>query len=174
MVLAACAAALAFPSAARADNCSGLSDCSTGIKIALAVLAIVVIIAIGWALAAALAPEVAAAGAIEAGAAEAAAAEAAAAEATAAGSEYAGMTTNQIAREVIGREQTELLREFFGTSVRGAAEREAAFEVPAGLTRTSLEAYRELAERAIAKGADTLGVQAARLRLIERALELIP
>lgn len=87
---------------------------------------------------------------------------------------YAGLTNAQIARQLIGAEQTALLRTFFGTGLRGAAARAAAFEIPAGLTRASLLAYAEIARRVIAAGADTLGVQAARLQLIERALRLLP
>ncbi len=95
-------------------------------------------------------------------------------ETAAAAGPYAGLTNAQIAQQVIGTEQTALLRVFFGTSLRGAAARAAAFELPAGLTRASLLAYAEIARRVIAAGTDTLGVQAARLELIERALRLLP
>ncbi len=88
--------------------------------------------------------------------------------------QLATLTNSQIAQQIIGAEQTALLRTFFGTSLRGAAARAAAFELPAGLTRASLLAYAELARRAIAAGKDTLGVQAVRLQLIERALRLLP
>jgi hypothetical protein len=100
-------------------------------------------------------------------------AAAGAGEAAGAG-QLATMTNAQIAQQVIGAQQTALLRTFFGTSLRGAAARAAAFELPAGLTRTSLLAYAEIARRVIAAGNDTLGVQAARLQLIERALKLLP
>jgi Colicin E5 ribonuclease domain len=74
---------LSVPSSARADNCSGLSDCSTGIKIAAAVLAIGVVLAVGWAVAGVVAAEAAGAAALEAAAAESLAAEATAVEAVA-------------------------------------------------------------------------------------------
>jgi type II secretory pathway pseudopilin PulG len=74
---------------AYADNCSGLSDCASGVKIALALLAIVLVVVLvvfGWEfLAAAAAEEAMVAGAAEAAAAEAAEAEAAAAEGAAEG-----------------------------------------------------------------------------------------
>jgi hypothetical protein len=39
---------LAAPTPARADNCSGLSDCSAGIKLALAALAIALLLALAF------------------------------------------------------------------------------------------------------------------------------
>jgi RHS repeat-associated protein len=87
---------------------------------------------------------------------------------------YAGMTNGAIARNVIGPAQTQLLKEFLKTGAKGALEREATFKLPQGLSRAALEAYRELARRQIAAGLDQTGVQAIRLRLVERALNLLP
>jgi hypothetical protein len=56
--LLAAAAASAWPRRARADNCSGLSDCSAGVKVALVVGAIVLILAL-WQLAPLLAAQAA-------------------------------------------------------------------------------------------------------------------
>ena len=62
------------------------------------------------------------------------------------------------------------LRGFFGSSLEGAAAREADFRITEGLTREALENYSAIARAAIAAGKDELGVQAARLGLAERAL----
>ena len=66
---------------------------------------------------------------------------------------------NQALNQAIGLSQRALLRRFF---LEG--------QVPPGITRQALELYREIARRAIAEGKDQLGVQAARLKLIEQAL----
>lgn len=54
--------------------------------------------------------------------------------------------------------------------MRGIDQSKTNWEIPKGLTREALEAYREIARRAIEEGIDHLGVQAGRLELIERAL----
>jgi len=60
----------------------------------------------------------------------------------------------------IGAGQRELLRRFFTSG-----------QLPSGLNASSLRMYRELAQRAISRGVDTLGVQAERIRMIEAALK---
>ena len=88
-------------------------------------------------------------------------------------SPYVGKGAAEI-NKIIGSSQRELLREFFGTGVEGAAQRAANFKVPQGLTRQTLEAYEELARRAINAGADKAGTQAARLRLLGQAYGVVP
>lgn len=66
-----------------------------------------------------------------------------------------------------------LLREFFGQGINGAQERAADFKLPDGLTREALDKYARVAQRAIARGADKTGVQAERLKLIERAVKTL-
>jgi hypothetical protein len=74
----------------------------------------------------------------------------------------ASLTLNSL-KEIIKGRATELLRQFF----------KPPYELPRGLTRQHLEAYREVAKRAIEQGKDTIGEQAFRLRLIEKALEAL-
>jgi hypothetical protein len=95
---------------AYADNCSGLTDCSAGVKIALALLAIVLVVVLlvfAWEFVVAAAAEEAAAAAAEAAAAEAAeAAAAAAAEAAAAEAAAAeAAAAEQAAAEAAAAEQ---------------------------------------------------------------------
>jgi uncharacterized protein RhaS with RHS repeats len=66
-----------------------------------------------------------------------------------------------------------LLREFFGQGLKGAEQRAADFSLPQGLTGETLQKYAQVAQRAIARGLDKTGVQAERLKLIERALETL-
>ena len=66
--------------------------------------------------------------------------------------------------------ETRLLREFFGRSIEGADSRARSFEVPAGLSRGTLEKYREIIRWQMERGMDKNGAQAARLKLVERAL----
>lgn len=69
------------------------------------------------------------------------------------------LLSNQALNRAIGLLQRTLLRRLF-------LER----QLPPGLTKRSLELYREIAKRAITEGKDQLGVQAERLKLIEQAL----
>lgn len=55
--------------------------------------------------------------------------------------------------------------------MRGAQDRAANFSVPEGLTVEALQNYATVARDAIARGADKAGVQAARLGLVQRALD---
>ena len=88
-------------------------------------------------------------------------------------SPYAGKNAVEIKRS-IGPQQRQLLREFFGTGVNDAAKRAAIFAVPSGLKRQTLEAYEELARRALnTPGADKAGTQAIRLELVQRAYEVV-
>ena len=83
--------------------------------------------------------------------------------------QYAGVSVNDIVKG-LQPGQVEQLAQFFGTSVRGAAERAQNFMVPSALTTDSLLAYVVVAQRAIDQGIDKLGVQASRLELLNRAL----
>lgn len=66
--------------------------------------------------------------------------------------------------------ETEALCRFFGTSVEGAKAALQNFQMTQGITRDLLLRYKTIAEIAIEKGKDGLGVQALRLQLIQRAL----
>jgi hypothetical protein len=85
---------------------------------------------------------------------------------------FQSLTRGEIAK-CIGPDQVHLLRQFFGTGLAGAQVASQQFQVPAALKRESLEAYHEIARRVIMAGQDGLGVQRLRLRLVERALELM-
>jgi hypothetical protein len=75
---------------------------------------------------------------------------------------------------MVGNSQRTLLRQFLGKGMPGVESRMAKFAVPDGLSRKSLEIYRELARRAVAEGIDKGGVQAVRLKLIDQALKVVP
>jgi RHS repeat-associated protein len=81
----------------------------------------------------------------------------------------AGLSLQQL-NGLIRGSQRELLNRLFGQGMEGAQRAVASGEVPAGLTRQALLVYREIAKRAIEKGIDKGGVQAARLKIIEQAL----
>ena len=83
---------------------------------------------------------------------------------------FGGVSTRDLARGM-GPHQTELLRRFFGSRLAGARERRANFRIPDGLNKEALERYLELARRQVARGRN--GVQRLRLRLVERALDLM-
>lgn len=86
-----------------------------------------------------------------------------------------GQTTQATGRgTTLHGEPVKLLRDFFGTGLKGAQDREACFKIPAGLTREILLEYRRVAVRVIEAGKDGAGVQAARLKLIDRALSEMP
>lgn len=76
--------------------------------------------------------------------------------------------------QLIGDEQRGLLKRFLGQGLKGAQNRAADFQLPEGLTRDTLNISKEIAQRAINAGADSTGVQAERLKLIERALGELP
>jgi len=63
----------------------------------------------------------------------------------------------------LGPENVALLRKFFKDG-----------QVPEGLSREALSAYRSVAEHAIHAGRDKLGVQAQRIEMIDDALNRIP
>jgi RHS repeat-associated protein len=75
--------------------------------------------------------------------------------------------------DAIGPTQRILLREFLGDSMKGAQSALQNPEAPEGLTPRSLEIYKEIARRVIARGPGAPGyaVQAARLAAIEKVLE---
>ena len=64
------------------------------------------------------------------------------------------------------------LRELFGKGPKGAADtlQRDRIEVPQDVTDKALVRYRKIAQDAIAKGRDTLGVQEKRLRIIDKLL----
>ena len=67
--------------------------------------------------------------------------------------------SSQALNQLISAAERQLLRDFFKTKV-----------LPKALSPRALRIYAEIAKRAIAAGKDGLGVQAARLALIEEAL----
>lgn len=69
--------------------------------------------------------------------------------------------------------QKHLLNRLFGQGMEGAQQAIGSGTVPAGLTRQTLMVAREVAQRAIARGIDKGGVQAARLKIIEEALKKV-
>jgi hypothetical protein len=73
--------------------------------------------------------------------------------------------------QLMGNTQREILKQFLGKGVEGAKARLADFKIPAGLTKETLEIYREIALRVLRAGKNTTGSQAVRLKLIEKALE---
>jgi len=77
----------------------------------------------------------------------------------------------QAARDALSVADRAGLRDFFGQGLRGAQDRAANFRIPQGLTPDALQNYATVARDAIARGADKSGVQAARLQLVERALD---
>jgi hypothetical protein len=81
--------------------------------------------------------------------------------------------TGQIARTFanVNTPSGRALREFFGTSLKGAQARALNFSIPCGLNEVTLRAYGYVAKRMIELGLDQLGVQAARLALVNRALQ---
>jgi RHS repeat-associated protein len=79
-----------------------------------------------------------------------------------------------LARQVMSHADRALLREFFGQGMKGVRERAADFTIPQGLGREALMKYRQVATEAIEKGIDKSGVQAERIKLIDRALETLP
>jgi RHS repeat-associated protein len=84
----------------------------------------------------------------------------------------AGLSIQQLSGLIRGT-QKQLLERLFGQGIEGAQRALATGEVPAGLTRQALLVYKEIAKRAIEKGIDKGGVQAARLKIIEQALRKI-
>jgi RHS repeat-associated protein len=71
-----------------------------------------------------------------------------------------GIVSNQAANRMIGGAQRELLKEFFKSG-----------KLPEGLSQRTLQIYKAIAQRAIAAGKDSLGVQAQRLQMISNALK---
>jgi hypothetical protein len=86
------------------------------------------------------------------------------------------LTRGQLGR-MISESQRTALKKLFGTGPEGArkslASLRAGGRLPEGLTRKTLEIYREVARKTIADGDDLIGTQAERLKLIEEALGLL-
>lgn len=77
------------------------------------------------------------------------------------------------AEGMIGPEQTRLLRDLFGSGMKGAEEAAENPSRPAGLTDEAIGAYRELANRAVSNyeqtgSAAAAALQKARLELLKR------
>jgi hypothetical protein len=90
------------------------------------------------------------------------------------GQPLAVLTERELAAQgakALSRAQRDLLKEFLGDNIEGVVSREADFEIPSGLTREALEAYKRVAQAMIDAEKDSSGVQAGRLKLVGRALE---
>jgi hypothetical protein len=87
---------------------------------------------------------------------------------------YFRYSTGQL-NQLIGNAQRELLKDFFGQGEQGALSRLENLDVPSGLTRQTLEAYKEAAVRVVQRGPGAPGFQVQRLRLqlVEKALSII-
>lgn len=90
------------------------------------------------------------------------------------GGPYVGYTNSEL-NALMGASQRELIRELLGRSVDGARQALESFRLPSELTHRSLEIYREIAMRVVAKGPSAPGyeLQTLRLEIIERALRLL-
>ena len=78
--------------------------------------------------------------------------------------------SNAEINQVIGNQQRSLLQQWMGRGAEGARQAMGQ-SLPEGLTADTLRAYHEVARRQIEAGLDTVGTQAARLKLIEQALQ---
>ena len=74
---------------------------------------------------------------------------------------------------IIRGTQKQLLNKLFGQGMKGAEEALKSGEVPKGLTKQTLMVAKEIAKRQIARGLDSNGVQAVRLKIVEEALKRI-
>jgi hypothetical protein len=75
-------------------------------------------------------------------------------------------------------DQVRGLRDLFGNSVRGVQQlmsriQDGAVTIPQSVTFEVLMTYRNIAEQAVSKGIDTLGVQAARIGAIDLLLPIV-
>jgi RHS repeat-associated protein len=87
---------------------------------------------------------------------------------------YFRYTPGQL-NQLIGGAQRELLKDLFGQGQQGAASRLANFKLPEGITRETLEIYKEAAVRVVQRGPGSPGfeVQKLRLEIVEKALSLL-
>jgi hypothetical protein len=85
--------------------------------------------------------------------------------------QFRGLDNAQI-NELIGIEQRNLLRQWMGSGA-DAARSAMGRPLPEGLAAETLRAYHEIARRQIEAGLDTVGTQAARIKLIEQALRAL-
>lgn len=85
--------------------------------------------------------------------------------------QFQGLTNQQIVHS-LGSQQLDLLRQWMGRGAQGARQAMGR-PLPQGLTEDALRAYHEIARRQIDAGLDTVGTQAARLELIEQALQAL-
>jgi hypothetical protein len=88
-------------------------------------------------------------------------------------SPYFSYTAAQL-NALIGGAQRQLLTKFLLRAEQGAAQRLRDFRIPSGLTRRTLEIYKEIAQRVVSKGPGAHGyeVQLKRLELVNKALQM--
>ena len=83
------------------------------------------------------------------------------------GAKLGGLTTEQL-KALIGPNQTQALRDLFGTGLSGAQNALQNLSRPAGLTNEAAAAYRELANRVISnyeRTGNAAGAELQRLRI---------
>ncbi|HVX90155.1 MAG TPA: hypothetical protein VHC20_00690 [Candidatus Paceibacterota bacterium] len=87
---------------------------------------------------------------------------------------YFRYTPGQL-NQLIGGAQRELLKDLFGQGEQGALSRLSNLRIPEGLSRETLEIYKEAAVRVVQRGPGALGyaVQQLRLQIVEKALSLL-
>jgi RHS repeat-associated protein len=90
------------------------------------------------------------------------------------GSSLSGLTIAELNNLLKGAPR-DALGKLFGNGRQGALDAleslKAGGQLPAGITRETLETYQEIAVRQIARGADVNGAQAVRLEVINEALK---
>jgi RHS repeat-associated protein len=83
--------------------------------------------------------------------------------------------TNGQLNQLIGNAQRQLLKELFGQGKEAAASRLANFRLPPGITKETLEIYKEAAVRVVQRGPGAPGyeIQKLRLEIVEKALSML-
>lgn len=87
---------------------------------------------------------------------------------------YFRYTTGEL-KQLIGGAQRELLQQLLGHGEQGALSRLSNLDIPQGLTKETLETYKEAAVRVVQRGPGAPGfqVQQLRLQIVEKALSLL-
>jgi len=87
---------------------------------------------------------------------------------------YFRYTPGQL-NNLIGSAQRELLKDLLGQGKPGALSRLANFKLPPGITKETLQLYKEAAVRVVQRGPGAPGyeVQKLRLEIVEKALSLL-
>lgn len=87
---------------------------------------------------------------------------------------YFRYTPGQL-NQLIGGAQKELLKDLFGQGQQGALSRLSNLRLPEGLTRETLEIYKEAAVRVLQRGPGAPGfeVQQLRLQIVEKAISIL-